>query len=60
VPLAQPDPDITLEIQSMIDEIYRRFRYERSIDYSRPLIPPLAPEEAAWLEERLPARRHRV
>jgi hypothetical protein len=60
VPLAIPDPDIALEIQSMIDEIYRRFRYERSIDYSRPLTPPLNPQETAWWEQRLQARRRRV
>jgi hypothetical protein len=60
VPLARPDADIALEIQSMIDGIYQRFRYERSIDYSRPLTPPLAPEETAWLEQRLQARRSQV
>ncbi len=39
VPLAKPDDDIPLELQPMIDEIYRLFRYERSIDYSKPLNP---------------------
>jgi Protein of unknown function (DUF4058) len=53
IPLAKPDADIPLEIQPMIGEIYRRFRYERSIDYSRALAPPLAPGDAAWLERRL-------
>jgi hypothetical protein len=60
VPLTKPDPDIALQIQPMIDEIYRRFRYERSIDYSRPLTPPLSSEENAWLEQRLLARRSRA
>jgi hypothetical protein len=60
VPLAKPEPDIALELQPMIDEIYRRFRYGRSIDYSRPLTPPLAPRETAYLEQRLQARRRRI
>jgi hypothetical protein len=53
VPLAKPDPDIHLDLQPMIDSIYRRSRYERSIDYSKPLSPPLKPAEARWLEQRL-------
>jgi hypothetical protein len=60
VPLTKPDPDIALPIQPMIDQIYRRFRYERSIDYSRSLTPPLSSEENAWLEQRLLARRSRA
>jgi hypothetical protein len=56
VPLARPDPDVPLSLQPLIDTIYRRFRYERSIDYTRPLMPPLCPEQAAWLEEQLRGR----
>ena len=43
----------------MIDTIYQRSRYERSIDYGKPLNPPLDEAEAAWLRERLSARRGR-
>jgi len=57
VPLAKPDPDIPLNLQPMIDAIYQRSRYERSIDYSKPLTPPIDPAETAWLEQRLLARR---
>ncbi len=41
VPLTKPDQDIHLDIQPMIGEIYQRFRYRRSIDYAKPLSPPL-------------------
>ena len=41
VPLAKPDADILLELQPMIDEIYDRFRYVRSIDYGKSLTPAL-------------------
>jgi hypothetical protein len=57
VPLAKPDPDIPLDVQPMIDEIYERFRYMRSIDYRKPLNPPLDAVETGWLKQRLQARR---
>jgi hypothetical protein len=52
IPLAPPDPDITLDLQPLVDAIYTRSRYERDIDYRQPLNPPLNPAEASWLEER--------
>jgi hypothetical protein len=57
VPLAKPDPDISLALQPMIEAIYLRSRYGRSIDYTKPLAPPLSPEETAWLKQQLRARR---
>jgi hypothetical protein len=53
IPLANPDPDIFLNLQMMIDSIYKRSRYARSIDYRKPLTPPLADAEVAWLEKQL-------
>ena len=57
VPLAKPDSDVPLALQPMIDAIYQRSRYERSIDYSTLLSPPLDAADTAWLEQRLQARR---
>src|SRR5262249_50076714 len=53
IPLAAPDPDISLSIQPMIDRIYARSRYAHDIDYRRQISTPLSPAEQAWLEERL-------
>jgi hypothetical protein len=53
IPLAPPDPHISLGIQPFIEAIYARSRYHRDIDYRQALKPPLSPAEAAWLEERL-------
>ena len=53
VPLLKPDPDIMLNLQAMIDAIYARSRYGRSIDYSQLLVPALSPEDSTWLAERL-------
>ena len=56
VPLTKPDSDVFLALQPMIDAIYQRSRYERSIDYKKPLTPPLDRAAAAWLKQRLQAR----
>lgn len=53
IPLTKPDPDISLALQPMVEAIYERSRYAQDIDYSRPLDPPLTPEQTAWLQERL-------
>jgi hypothetical protein len=53
VPLSRPDPDLTLALQPLVEAIYERGRYRESIDYSRPLVPPLSAEQAAWLERQL-------
>jgi Protein of unknown function (DUF4058) len=55
--LAKPDADIPLNLQPMIDAIYERSRYERSINYSKPLTPPLRAAETGWLKQQLQARR---
>lgn len=53
VPLSRPDPDLPLTLQPLVDAIYERSRYRESIDYARPLVPPLSAEQAAWLELQL-------
>lgn len=53
VPLSPPDADVQLDLQPLIEAIYRRSRYETDLDYTRPLQPPLTETESAWLTERL-------
>lgn len=45
VPLMNPDPDVPLALQPMIQAIYARGRYHRSIDYARPLSPAIREDE---------------
>jgi hypothetical protein len=59
VPLARPDPDISLGVQPLIDTIYQRFHYERSINYGVELTPPLSPEQEAWCQQQLQRRAGR-
>jgi hypothetical protein len=43
----------------MVDAIYARYRHSRDIDSVKPLTPPLAAAETAWLEENLRNRQAR-
>ncbi|PDW03725.1 DUF4058 family protein [Candidatus Viridilinea mediisalina] len=57
VPLRHPDPDIPLDLNACLRQIYASARYGRRIDYTGPPPPPdLTPAEAAWLAEHLHAR----
>jgi hypothetical protein len=53
IPLAPPDPDIILDLQPLVEAVYARSHYDRDIDYSRPLDPPLSAAESEWLQQRL-------
>lgn len=52
VPLLAPDPDLSLPLQPLVDSIYRKFRYHRSIDYNGIRDSFLSQEEAQWLASR--------
>src|SRR5262249_21194204 len=53
VPLADPDPDLTLDLQPRLDGIYALGRYDERIDYARPLTPALSGADADWVRDRL-------
>jgi hypothetical protein len=57
VPLSQPDSDISIELQPMIEDIYQRFRYARSIDYGKPLTPPFNDADTRWLKRKMQTDR---
>ena len=56
VPLNEPDPDLTLDLQPLIDGIYTLGRYDERIDYTRRLTPALPQAEAAWVRTLLKDR----
>ncbi|WP_448592280.1 DUF4058 family protein [Thermoflexus hugenholtzii] len=47
VPLRPPFPDVSLDLQKALDEVYERARYAEQIDYTGPIPPtPLPPADA--------------
>jgi hypothetical protein len=59
IPLRPKDPDVQLDLQPLLDQTYANGRYERRLDYRKPLDPPLDPDDAAWAQALLkpPANR---
>ncbi len=55
VPLRSGDADVPLSLQSLVERCYVMGRYDRRIDYSVALKPPLDPEDADWMKGRLTA-----
>lgn len=51
VPLAEGDPDVALELQSVFTTVYDRAGYDYSLDYRRPIEPPLNDADAAWAQQ---------
>jgi hypothetical protein len=52
VPLRKKDQDVQLDLQSLLNEAYRKGRYD-DIDYREPLDPPLSADDAAWAAQLL-------
>ena len=50
IPLRNGDPDIVLDLQSLVDQAYEAGAYGRALDYRRPLDEPLAADDAAWAD----------
>ncbi|MBI4602691.1 MAG: DUF4058 family protein [Planctomycetes bacterium] len=53
VPLLAGDADVTLDLQQVLSTVYDLCGYDLAVDYNRPPVPPLDPEEWSWARERL-------
>ena len=53
VPLRASEPEPTINLKRLLDEIYDQGSYDLRIDYSRPPIPALSELDLAWVNERL-------
>jgi len=57
IPLTDEDPDVALDLQAVVKDIYSRARYDLEVDYfEAPPLPELTPEQESWLDELLRAR----
>ncbi len=50
VPLLPGDDDVSLNLSHALQTIYDEARYDLSIDYNQPPVPPLSEEGAAWVQ----------
>jgi Protein of unknown function (DUF4058) len=54
VPLREPHPDVLLDLQAALNQIYERAHYAEQIDYTEVVPqPPLRPADMAWVAERV-------
>jgi hypothetical protein len=59
LPLLYPEPDLTLDLQPLIDETYAIGRYQGRLDYTRPLNPPLTGADGDQVRDLLKDRSNR-
>jgi hypothetical protein len=52
VPLADPDPDVILDIQEALEKVYYEGRYMWRVRYHEPCEPPLRRADQEWANER--------
>jgi hypothetical protein len=56
IPLLPKDPEPSLDLTAVLHALYDRARFDLVLDYSRPPVPPLGEEDAAWTGEILSRR----
>ena len=56
IPLAARDAEPMLDLQTVLDLVYDRAHYHRSLKYATPPVPPLSPEMADWTQSILNTR----
>jgi hypothetical protein len=49
IPLKPTEPEPTLDLQSLLQQVYDRAGYDLEIDYAQDPIPPLQGEDAEWV-----------
>jgi len=57
IPLADDDPDATLDLEEALEQVYADGRYGRRIRYDQPCEPALTVEDQTWANERIAAFR---
>jgi hypothetical protein len=51
IPLLPKDPEPSLDLSTVLHALYDRARFDLVLDYSKPPVPPLGEEDAAWARE---------
>ena len=50
IPLLEPDPDVLLDLQKVLEEVFDGLDYDYDIDYSQAPPPPKLEEDWKWLK----------
>ena len=53
IPLADEDPDATLDLPAALEQVYIEGRYGRRIRYDQPCEPPLSLDDQTWANEQI-------
>jgi hypothetical protein len=56
-PLAEGDPDVVLDVQAVLAQVYESGRYRERLHYDEPCRPALPAADQAWANERIAAAR---
>jgi hypothetical protein len=59
IPLFPHDGSVPIDLQSLFSAVYDRSGYDYSLDYTRPVIPPLNESDALWVKQLLSSRSAR-
>ncbi len=57
IPLADPDPDVPLDLQAALAQVYEYASYPLLVRYDDPCVPPLDAADQQWADERWAAYR---
>ena len=49
IPLQPGEPEPSIDLQQLLNDVYDRARFDLAIDYAQPLKPSLSAEDTAWL-----------
>ncbi len=50
IPLAGDDPDVSLDVQAVVAQVYDAGAYRQRLTYGVPCRPPLGPDDQAWAD----------
>ena len=50
IPLRSGQPEPTVDLQQLLNDLYQRARLDLAIDYTQPLKPPLSEEGQQWIQ----------
>ncbi|HLX61085.1 MAG TPA: DUF4058 family protein [Planctomycetota bacterium] len=51
IPLEKPKDEVSFDLQAIFNKCYDGCAIAKRVKYSRPAVPPLSPEDAAWANE---------